>query len=102
MSILCIVRLMKKSRVQLVADNSGRAEGKHNWSMRSCTLAVVTLRATPRAENIAYGVDTKESRFRPHPKTLHSKLVLSTLLRLLPRPRERWYDPSNTATVTSN
>jgi hypothetical protein len=23
------------------------------WSMRSCTFAVVTLRATPRAENIA-------------------------------------------------
>jgi hypothetical protein len=54
--IFCCQNLSQGACILLVADNFGRAEGKHLfWSMRSCTIAVVTLRATPRAENIAYG-----------------------------------------------
>jgi hypothetical protein len=35
-----------------------------------------------------------------HFKTLHSKLEVPTLTRLLPPLRERWYDPSSTVKVT--
>jgi hypothetical protein len=70
--------------------------------MRSCTFAVVTFTATPRAENITYGHSVLYYTPDHTPKTVHSKLVVPTLLRLLPRPRERWFDPSTTATVTNN
>jgi hypothetical protein len=89
-------------RLLSVADNFGRAEGKHCFGACAAVRLLSwrwellpeqkTLPATQRTVLYTW----------PHSKTLHSKLVLPTLLRLLPRARERWYDPSTTATVTSN
>jgi hypothetical protein len=42
---------MTVARQHLSRKNGSTASA---WSTRSCTLAVVTFRATPRAENIAY------------------------------------------------
>jgi hypothetical protein len=86
----------------LLAGNFGRAEGKHCFGACAAVRLLAwrwellpeqkTLPATQRTVLYIW----------PNFKMLHSKLVVPTLLKLLPRPCERWYDPSTTATVTSS
>jgi hypothetical protein len=81
----------------LVVENFGCAEGKH------CFGACAAVRLPSWRWELLPEQKTLPATQRTVLYTWpHSKLAVPTLLRLLPRPCERWYDPSTMATLTSN